>query len=307
MRKLEAFLLLVGLLLLPQVALAEASGPDFFRVTGVAADDVLNIRVAADAASTKVGEIPPNADGVRSLGCEGGLNFTEWQAASEAERAVAAHRRWCRIAYGGVEGWVAGRFLVEGAAPAPPASDGGGAGPGDPPYWAVTYPPDVLVVRAAPAESGAAVAEFQPGTVLRNLGCEEAGGATWCQVSSLRKARVWGWAPATGLDAADAALRAGQGAFDATGLMPCRQNADQAMQDCAFGVVREGGGSASVAVVRPDGITRFLTFVDGNFVSADTSQADGYPEYGATREGYVTVVHVGEERYEVFDAAIFGG
>lgn len=104
-----------------------------------------------------------------------------------------------------------------------------------------------------------------------------------------------------------AAYRAGQGDFDATGRIPCRQTAAQPMGQCLFGVAREGPGTATVAVTWPDGRRRFLTFVDGEFLSADTSQADGYPEYGATREGDLSLVFVGEERYEVPDAVVDGG
>jgi len=103
-------------------AIADASGPDFFRVTGVAADDVLNIRAAPDAASVKIGQIPPDGEGVRNLGCQGGLSFAEWQSASETERAAAADARWCRIDYQGIEGWVAGRYLAEGTPPPPEAN-----------------------------------------------------------------------------------------------------------------------------------------------------------------------------------------
>jgi hypothetical protein len=98
-------------------AAAEADGPDFFRVTGVAPDDVLNIRAEPSASARKIGEIPPNADGIRNLGCRGGLSFTEWEAASPEEREASSRKRWCRIAFHGVEGWVAGRFLAEGGAP----------------------------------------------------------------------------------------------------------------------------------------------------------------------------------------------
>jgi hypothetical protein len=63
-------------------AIADASGPDFFRVTGVAATDVLNIREAPDAGSVKIGEIPPDGDGIRNLGCQGGLSFGDAGSAS---------------------------------------------------------------------------------------------------------------------------------------------------------------------------------------------------------------------------------
>jgi len=98
-------------------ARADADGPDFFQVTGVAENDVLNIREAPDASARKIGEIPWNGDGIRNLGCEGGLSFEEWQSATDAERAAAARTRWCRVSYRGVEGWAAGWFLAEGSYP----------------------------------------------------------------------------------------------------------------------------------------------------------------------------------------------
>jgi len=109
---------------------AEADGPDYFRVTGVAENDVLNIRGAPEAGAAKLGEIPWNGDGIRNLGCQGGLSFAEWEAATEAERKAAAQTRWCRVSYDGVEGWAAGWFLAEGSYPA-----GEAAGSGSPTSW----------------------------------------------------------------------------------------------------------------------------------------------------------------------------
>ncbi len=103
------------------------------------------------------------------------------------------------------------------------------------------------------------------------------------------------------------AFRAGAGDFDATGTLPCAQAEGQPTAPCAFGVTREGAGDATVVVERPDGIARALFFVDGVFFNADTSRADGYPDYGATRQGDLFVVRVGEERYEVPEAVVFGG
>lgn len=96
---------------------ADADGPDFFRVTGVSSDDVLNIRSGPGVSHDRVGQIPPDGGGVRNLGCEGGLSFAQWSEASEAERAAAAKRRWCQVEFQGVTGWVAGRYLTEGNAP----------------------------------------------------------------------------------------------------------------------------------------------------------------------------------------------
>jgi hypothetical protein len=96
---------------------AEADGPDFFRVIGVAADDVLNIRSEPRASGEKLGEIPPGADCVRNLGCQGGLSFEEYTTLTEEEQAarLKANPRWCRIEYEGVVGWAAGRYLAEGS------------------------------------------------------------------------------------------------------------------------------------------------------------------------------------------------
>lgn len=50
---------------------AEADGPDYYRVTGVAANDTLNIRAEPSASARKIGEIPPDGNGVKNLGCQG--------------------------------------------------------------------------------------------------------------------------------------------------------------------------------------------------------------------------------------------
>jgi uncharacterized protein YraI len=102
-------------------AAAEADGPDFNRVVGVAAESVLNIRAEPSARARKIGTIPAGADGIRNLGCRGGLSFEEWRTASPEAREAGRRARWCRIAFDGMEGWVAGWFLAEGSAlPAPP-------------------------------------------------------------------------------------------------------------------------------------------------------------------------------------------
>ncbi len=95
---------------------AEADGPDYYAVRGVAADDVLNIRVEPDPQARKVGEIPPHGTCIRNLGCRGGLTFAEFSTLSpaEQERRAREHPRWCKVEYQGVTGWVAGRYLAEG-------------------------------------------------------------------------------------------------------------------------------------------------------------------------------------------------
>ena len=94
-------------------ARATADGPDSWVVSGVAADDVLNIRAAPSAASPKIGEIPPTARLIPNLGCQGGPSLARWERMSAAERLAATKSRWCRVRYKDVEGWVAGRVLRE--------------------------------------------------------------------------------------------------------------------------------------------------------------------------------------------------
>jgi uncharacterized protein YraI len=112
--------LLIGaaaLMLGAGVAWAEADGPDFYSVTGVAANDVLNIRSEPDPHAAKVGAIPPNGTCIRNLGCKGGLTFQEFTELSPAQQAkrLQENPRWCRVEYRGITGWVAGRYLAEGS------------------------------------------------------------------------------------------------------------------------------------------------------------------------------------------------
>ncbi len=318
------FILAVGVMVFaPGSGHATASGPDFFAVTGVAADDVLNIRAEPRASSARIGEIPHDGRGVQNLGCQGGPTFAEWQQMTPAERERAGRLRWCRIRYGGVEGWVAGRFLTEDSAPATPPPAAAADVPaapeeGGPRLWEVAGVSTALHLREQPSLSAPTLASYAPGTLLTNLGCRRAEGRVWCDVQEL------GGGPrgyvaaeflsppvspdgsvATGPD--DSALRAGQGDFDATGWIPCAQFRGQPMGQCDFGVARAGGGFATVVVTKPDGVKRALFFGNGEFVGADTSQADGYPEYSGRKEADLHLIRVGDERYEIPDAVIFGG
>jgi hypothetical protein len=45
----------------------------------------------------------------------------------------------------------------------------------------------------------------------------------------------------------------------------------------------------------------------GRPIGADTSQADGYPEFRATKEGDLNLIRIGSERYEIPDAVVLGG
>ena len=99
--------------------MAEADGPDHFRVVKVTEGDVLNLRAEPAATARKVGEIPPNASCLRNLDCRGGLTLKEFSTLNPEQRAERERQnpRWCKVEYRGMTGWVAGQFLAEGGCP----------------------------------------------------------------------------------------------------------------------------------------------------------------------------------------------
>jgi Bacterial SH3 domain len=189
---------------------------------------------------------------------------------------------------------------------------------GGPRNWEVTGVVSALNLREEPSTTARIVSRYSPGTILDNLGCRLSDGRVWCDVQQL------GGGPggyvsaaylkpavsphgniAMGLD--DSALRAGQGQFDANGYIPCAMHLGQPMTECEFGVARAGGGYATVVIEKPDGVHRAIFFRMGIPVGADTSQADGYPEFSATKESDLHFIRIGSERYEIPDAVPLGG
>ena len=104
----------------------------------------------------------------------------------------------------------------------------------------------------------------------------------------------------------DTAYRAGQNDFDASGQIPCKINQGQPTHACEFGVARADNGNATVVIVKGDGRTRAIFFTNGKPVSADVSQAD-WGEFSAAKEEDLHIILIGNERYEIPDAVIFGG
>jgi hypothetical protein len=105
----------------------------------------------------------------------------------------------------------------------------------------------------------------------------------------------------------EASARASQRKFNATGKIPCAQHKGQPMGQCDFGVARAGGGTAAVAITRPDGRTRVVFFKAGKAIAADLSQADGDMSFSATKEADLHLIRAGNERYEIPEAVISGG
>ena len=93
--------------------------------------------------------------------------------------------------------------------------------------------------------------------------------------------------------------------YNATGNVPC-QMGGAPTGNCDFGVVREGNGNGHVTITKPDGSKRTIFFEEGKATGYDSSQADNQ-EFKAAKESDMYVIHIGEERYEIPEAVIFGG
>lgn len=142
MRMTSVLVLAVGL-----ASVAGAASAQQLMVTGVAADDVLNIRANPSGSAAIVGWIPPNGFGVVATGNERTTGST----------------RWTEIEHQGNRGWAASRYL----APLDLACGG------TEPFWgftmggsgAVFSSPEGPDLRLTIGEWGQAVARPWPQTV----------------------------------------------------------------------------------------------------------------------------------------------
>ncbi|MGB3313426.1 MAG: SH3 domain-containing protein [Albidovulum sp.] len=201
---------------------------------------------------------------------------------------------------------------------------------GGPDFWEVRLsdPVGSLNVHDGPSAGATTIGRFRNTAVLRNLGCRMNEGRRWCEVMATAPRGITGWV------AGDFLIEsAGEGlatqlpdmipvpqsntdalvpgtSYHATGTISCVRSADAAMQDCPFGVTREspGSGNGSVTVEWPDGGSRVIYFEEGTPVSFDQSQADQGLEMTVTRsENGISIVLIGEERFEIPDSVIWGG
>ena len=98
----------------PLRAEIDGHGPDAWRVTGVAADDVLNMRMGPGTRYLVIDSLPPNARGLQQVTCVPLLIPSIYHKLTEAQRN-ALPQRWCLMRTGDFAkaGWVAQRFLME--------------------------------------------------------------------------------------------------------------------------------------------------------------------------------------------------
>ena len=157
-------------LLVSANALADATGPDFYRVVDVAPDDTLNMRLGPSADVSVIAEIPHDGDGLANLGCIGGLSFEEWSNATEAERRASLKKRWCLVGYERTIGWVAGWFLTEGG-PDDRFNAGAPLGSLRGSEWRLVR------LGETPIEAEATIAFASDGTASGNSGCNRFSGS----------------------------------------------------------------------------------------------------------------------------------
>ena len=120
------FAMCCGMGLGPAWAEIDGHGPDAWRVTGVARDDVLNMRMGPGTEYPVIDQLPPDARALEQITCVPLLIPSIANRLTQAQRARLP-QRWClmRTADTAKAGWVAQRFLMEdtGQTVAPPATD----------------------------------------------------------------------------------------------------------------------------------------------------------------------------------------
>jgi uncharacterized protein YraI len=156
-----------------RLAQSRARTVQAFRVTRVAANDVLYIRSGPDPGLAAVGSIPPDGRGVRIVGaCTG---------------------QWCQVDYNGVGGWTNGYYLQP-----------------EPNQAAAIYrvvgvaPDDVLNVRQGPGARFPIVGTLPPDSRGVRLASAVECVGVWCQ-ANFQNASGWVNTLYLGSDIADAA------------------------------------------------------------------------------------------------------
>lgn len=183
-------------------------------------------------------------------------------------------------------------------------------------------------LRNEPSTGARVLGTARDGTVLRNLGCRMNESRRWCRVATLSDPGIEGWAAgdfliessgddgvATQLPETPPMPEAGDALvpgtpYNATGPLSCARSADAPMQECQFGVIRErpGSGNGSVTITWPDGGARVIVFEAGNPVSFDQSEAEKGLTMTVTRtDNGISIVMIGDERFEIPDSVIWGG
>ncbi len=183
---------------------------------------------------------------------------------------------------------------------------------GGPDFWEVSGvgDGDSLNLRGGPSTRYAVVGTLDNGDVLQNRGCRLTGDARWCQIRATGSG-LTGWvagrflvetAPPPAPEVPEGGPVGNGTGFDATGAVPCATAAGQPTRPCPFGVIREGSGNAGIWIALGNGEERHILFERGEPVATNTSDTVIFE-----KANDLFVVRIGDERYEVPEAVVYGG
>lgn len=102
-------LLAMGILIISGYAFATADGPDYYKVTGVANNDVLNLRATPSVTAKIIAKIPFNATKLENKVDRADKNG---KLLPDTDMLIAGREpHWLKIKYKKTIGWVQLRFL----------------------------------------------------------------------------------------------------------------------------------------------------------------------------------------------------
>ncbi|WJI35912.1 MULTISPECIES: SH3 domain-containing protein [Mesorhizobium] len=276
-------LIAVPLLIAAWPAVVPVHAEDFISVvTGLAPDDLLNIRAKPSAIGKTEARLAGGAS-VRNLGCND----------------IDGHP-WCKVESENPKatGWAPARYLV----PLNPATVSDLDQTADAPAGDAAAPPPTPDLTARLGE--AAHAAEPPMKSVAETAMQDAYGLALAAETPPAGA-VADPAAAAPVDKQTVAELPPQPDALASGGgidIPCARKVGQPMTRCAATVVRKATDKAEVTVTWPDGGTRVIAFDAGRPAGSD---ADG--NFRFTREGSLNMIRIGEaERFEITDAVAFG-
>jgi hypothetical protein len=242
-------------------------GPFISVVTGLAPDDLLNIRAKPSPIGKTEARVAAGAS-VRNLGCND----------------IDGHP-WCKVVSDNpsATGWAPARYLV----PVNPATVPESDQPADASTVATATDadPDAMTPPPPPAPA-------PPPDLTQRLGGTDPG-------APKSAAEIGRTAMDDAYGMAFAAIEPSP-AQPAPGI-PCARHVGEPMTQCQISVAHTGGDSA-VTVTWPDGSARIINFHGG--LPAGSDSAD---EFRFTREGSLNMIRIGvAERFEITDKLAFG-
>lgn len=175
---------------------------------------------------------------------------------------------------------------------------------------------NVMNVHDAPSLDTPIIHSVDDGTILDNLGCEKIRKRIWCGIRTIRtKKQGYTLAeylqPAVGPDGLvpmgsnSSSQLARKSKFSLRGKILCSQERGEGMGECSVGVALAGGGDAAVVASFPNGFKRTLYFVNGEFISANTTMSGNGSDTDWRKDGDLHIIRVDDQRYKISDNLIF--